>query len=429
MSSASATRTIPASSVSGLPSSRWLVIALQRLGRRSPSGPAPRRCPSSSSRIFGSARKRLKSSWPSRWTAMPMQCVSAPSATTTSASSLASCRSRGTIAGSTPCFVSWRRSFSAMFVTIWMCTQEWSLISRRTTAFTFATCHQPLSCWSALTRSISCASLRLPRSGTRMRIARRPATASAASRARPRPRRGSSIRSSVSRIEPRRRRARVARATARRAARAVGLAAQRRPPARARRSRARSTKYMTVSASATNGAVIAVRDDALEVDAEPVRGATKSRRSTMMPTPRCGSGRRARSSPKTFQPLPRTSSRLRPNDSPAAAALEHDHRDDQAPERQQEEARDDEQDQADRDRDRREEAGDEQRAEVRSRRCANVSPIDMSARPSRTSATASTSAPWSQKTPSERDERAEERAEPAERRTSAASRDDARGSA
>ena len=31
-----------------------------------------------------------------------------------------------------------------MFVTIWMCTQEWSLISRRTTAFTFATCHQRL---------------------------------------------------------------------------------------------------------------------------------------------------------------------------------------------------------------------------------------------------------------------------------------------
>ncbi len=33
-----------------------------------------------------------------------------------------------------------------MFVTIWMCTQEWSLISMRATALTFATCHQPLSC-------------------------------------------------------------------------------------------------------------------------------------------------------------------------------------------------------------------------------------------------------------------------------------------
>ena len=31
-----------------------------------------------------------------------------------------------------------------MFVTIWMCTHEWSLISSRTTALTFATCHQRL---------------------------------------------------------------------------------------------------------------------------------------------------------------------------------------------------------------------------------------------------------------------------------------------
>ena len=57
-----------------------------------------------------------------------------------------------------------------MFVTIWMCTQEWSLISSRTTAFTFATCHQPLSWSSRFTRSITCVSLRLPRSGTRIRI-------------------------------------------------------------------------------------------------------------------------------------------------------------------------------------------------------------------------------------------------------------------
>ena len=46
-----------------------------------------------------------------------------------------------------------------MFVTIWMCTQEWSLISIRATALTFATCHQPLSWSSALTRSISVAEL------------------------------------------------------------------------------------------------------------------------------------------------------------------------------------------------------------------------------------------------------------------------------
>src|SRR2546430_12812086 len=53
-----------------------------------------------------------------------------------------------------------------MFETIWMCTQEWSLIRIRATAFTFAACHQPLSCVSALTRSSSRRSLRLPRTGT-----------------------------------------------------------------------------------------------------------------------------------------------------------------------------------------------------------------------------------------------------------------------
>ena len=53
-----------------------------------------------------------------------------------------------------------------MFATIWMCTHEWSLISIRATAFTFATCHQPLSCVSLLTRSSSLRSLRLPRTGT-----------------------------------------------------------------------------------------------------------------------------------------------------------------------------------------------------------------------------------------------------------------------
>src|SRR4051812_8090394 len=74
------------------------------------------------------------------------------------------------------CFVSWRRSLSAMFVTIWMCTQEWSLISIRATALTFATCHQAFSWVSAFTRSTRVRSLRLPRSGTLIRIC---ATASA----------------------------------------------------------------------------------------------------------------------------------------------------------------------------------------------------------------------------------------------------------
>ena len=33
-----------------------------------------------------------------------------------------------------------------MFETIWMCTQEWSLIWSRTTALTFETCHHALIC-------------------------------------------------------------------------------------------------------------------------------------------------------------------------------------------------------------------------------------------------------------------------------------------
>src|SRR6185295_4416705 len=64
------------------------------------------------------------------------------------------------------CFVSWRRSFRATLATIWMCTQEWSLICMRTTAFTFDACHHPLSCVSSLTRSSKRLSLRLPRTGT-----------------------------------------------------------------------------------------------------------------------------------------------------------------------------------------------------------------------------------------------------------------------
>ena len=63
-----------------------------------------------------------------------------------------------------------------MLTTIWMCTQEWSLIFIRTTALTFATCHHAFSCASLLTRSRTRRSLRLPRSGRRMRM---PVTASA----------------------------------------------------------------------------------------------------------------------------------------------------------------------------------------------------------------------------------------------------------
>src|SRR5215471_10590217 len=125
--------------------------------------------PARSSRILGSARKSEKSSWPSRWIDIPTQWKRAASTTTTSASSWVRPKSR-TRAGSTPCFVSWRRSLRAMFVTIWMCTQEWSLICIRATALTFETCHQPLTWLSALTRSISVRSLRLPRTGTLIRM-------------------------------------------------------------------------------------------------------------------------------------------------------------------------------------------------------------------------------------------------------------------
>src|SRR3954447_10930257 len=71
---------------------------------------------------------------------------------------------------STWCFVSWRISFSAMLVTIWMCTHEWSLISIRATAFTFATCHQPLIWSSLFTRSITVRSFLFARTGTRILI-------------------------------------------------------------------------------------------------------------------------------------------------------------------------------------------------------------------------------------------------------------------
>ncbi len=63
-----------------------------------------------------------------------------------------------------------------MFATIWMCTHEWSLISIRTTALTFETCHHAFSCLSAFARSSTRRSFRLPRTGSRISI---PATASA----------------------------------------------------------------------------------------------------------------------------------------------------------------------------------------------------------------------------------------------------------
>ena len=59
-----------------------------------------------------------------------------------------------------------------MLVTIWMCTQEWSLICIRATALTLAACHSALIELSRLTRSISSRRIRLPRVGTLMRMSR-----------------------------------------------------------------------------------------------------------------------------------------------------------------------------------------------------------------------------------------------------------------
>src|SRR5690242_12871506 len=55
-----------------------------------------------------------------------------------------------------------------MFTTIWMCTQEWSDIARRS-AFACATRHQALSCSSEFAAASNASSLRLPREGARMR--------------------------------------------------------------------------------------------------------------------------------------------------------------------------------------------------------------------------------------------------------------------
>ena len=57
-----------------------------------------------------------------------------------------------------------------MLATIWMCTQEWSLIWSLAMALTFETCQSAFSSVSSFTRSRIERSLRLPRAGTRIRI-------------------------------------------------------------------------------------------------------------------------------------------------------------------------------------------------------------------------------------------------------------------
>src|SRR5918999_596668 len=74
-----------------------------------------------------------------------------------------------TIAGSTPARFSSRNRRRAMFTTIWMCTQEWSDMSRRS-ALTCCMYHQACSRRSAFAAASSASSRRLPRVGTRISV-------------------------------------------------------------------------------------------------------------------------------------------------------------------------------------------------------------------------------------------------------------------
>ena len=121
---------------------------------------------------------------------MPTQCSSAAPAMTTSASR-ASRPWSATMLGVTPRANSSRDRRSAMFSTIWMWTQEWSDMCRRS-ALTPAACHQALTCRSPSTA----VEQRAPGAGCRARArararpAARPAPARGRSRrrlARPRP--------------------------------------------------------------------------------------------------------------------------------------------------------------------------------------------------------------------------------------------------
>ncbi len=77
-----------------------------------------------------------------------------------------------TMAGSTPPRLSSLNSRSAMFTTIWMWTQEWSDMSRRS-AFTCCMYHHACSRRSVLAASKRASSLRLPRVGARISVSGR----------------------------------------------------------------------------------------------------------------------------------------------------------------------------------------------------------------------------------------------------------------
>src|SRR5918997_6499842 len=124
--------------------------------------------PSSSPGSRSAARKSEYCSWSVRWMDMPVSWNRHAAASTTSASrGVISCWD--TIAGSTPPRLSSRNRRSAMFTTIWMCTQEWSDMSRLS-ALTCCMYHHAWRRRSAFAAASSDSSRRLPRVGTRISV-------------------------------------------------------------------------------------------------------------------------------------------------------------------------------------------------------------------------------------------------------------------
>src|SRR5918997_2781120 len=124
--------------------------------------------PSSSPGSRSAARNREYCSWSVRWIDMPVSWNRQAAAITTSAShGFIWCWD--TIAGSTPERFSRRNRRSAMFTTIWTCTQEWSDMSRRS-ALTCCMYHQACRRRSAFAAVRSASRRRFPRVGTRISV-------------------------------------------------------------------------------------------------------------------------------------------------------------------------------------------------------------------------------------------------------------------
>src|ERR687895_223276 len=124
--------------------------------------------PSRSSGSRSAARNSEYCSWSVRWIDMPVSWKRQAAAITTSASrGFISCWE--TIAGSTPARFMSRNRRSAMLTTIWMCTQEWSDMSRLS-ALTCCMYHHAWRRRSAFAAASSDSSRRLPRVGTRISV-------------------------------------------------------------------------------------------------------------------------------------------------------------------------------------------------------------------------------------------------------------------